>query len=79
MEYVKRDPLIGQFIILRGEDGRSKKAGQIKSKTEAGLYVVVMTYDASGPPHGELVAQGDLPGWELYLTESAWRKAFTQN
>jgi len=72
----QRDPLIGQFFIVRATDGRPMKAGRIRSRTLDGEYEV--TVYGTGTPRGEVAtsAQMATDKWELYLNETNWRRAF---
>jgi len=76
MEHTKRDPLIGQFFIVRDAEGRPVKAGRIRSRTLDGEYDV--TVYTSGNPRGELAstARMEAERWELYISETNWRRAF---
>jgi hypothetical protein len=79
MQQVKKDPLVGNWFIVRGEHGRPKKAGRINSRTEDGEYIVRVWFDADGgPQHGETVPRGRLTaeGWLLFTNEASWRTAF---
>ena len=78
MQHTKRDPLVGNWFIVRGQDGRPMKAGRINTKTEDGDYVVRVTFDENAPAYGEIVCPSRLrsEGWFLYTNESSWRTAF---
>jgi hypothetical protein len=70
-----RDPLVGQFVIVRAADGRPTRAGRIRSRTIDGNYqVTVMT----NPRHGEVVTEAQMAAeqWEFFINEGDWRRAF---
>jgi hypothetical protein len=78
MQDLKRDPLVGNWFIVRDARGQPRQAGRINSKTGTGDYLVRMTFDAGGPSHGETVAPARLThdGWLLFSNEASWRAAF---
>ncbi len=70
-----RDPLVGQFVIVRGPHGAPVKAGRIRSRTPDGNYqVTIMTT----PPHGEVVTEVQMAAeqWEFHIDEGNWRRAY---
>jgi len=77
MQDTRRDPLVGQFFIVRDEHGQPTKAGRIRSRTLDGEYNV--TVYGQGAPRGELMstARMEAERWELYISEQNWRRAFT--
>jgi hypothetical protein len=78
MQQTRRDLLVGNWFIVRDEQGEPRTAGRINSITESGEYVVRVWFNADGTPsHGETVPPAELRGWLLFTNESSWRKAFT--
>jgi hypothetical protein len=73
----QRDPLIGQFFIVRNVEGQASKAGRIRSRTPDGLYNVTV-YTSKDGARGELanVARMESEGWELFINETHWRHAY---
>jgi hypothetical protein len=79
MQHTQRDPLVGAFYIVRGEDGKPTKAGRVNTKTEAGDYIVRVWFSATGSaPYGETVPPTAVRGWFLYTNETSWRAAFAR-
>lgn len=75
----KRDPLIGNFFIVRDEDGTPIVAGRIRNRTVDGEYNV--TIYGQGGPRGELAstARMEAEQWELHINETNWRRAYASN
>jgi len=78
MQDTRRDPLVGQFFIVRDEHGQPTKAGRIRSRTLDGEYEV--TVYGTGAPRGEVAASAQMATdrWELYINETNWRRAFAR-
>ena len=78
MQQTKRDPLIGQFFIVRSQGGQPVKAGRIRSRTLDGQYEV--TVYTGGPPRGEITTSAQMAAdkWELHINETNWRSAYAR-
>src|SRR5438046_1383067 len=66
MEQAKRDPIIGNYFIVRDGEGKTIKAGRIRNRTVDGEYNV--TIYGQGEPRGELAgtARMEAERWELF-------------
>jgi hypothetical protein len=75
-----RNPLVGQYILVRDPAGHPARAGRIRGVTPSGEYLVTI-YVSGKPPRGEVVtpARMDAERWELYIDEKAWRGAYTRS
>jgi hypothetical protein len=71
-----RDPLIGQYYISRDESGAVVKAGRIRDKS--GDMFLLTVYEANGSRRGEIVEPATMTGWELYIDELNWRRAYSR-
>ena len=73
-----RDPLVGNWFIVRDPTGRPIKSGRIRNRTLDGHYnVTVYTEDG---PRGELATEAEMAAgkWELHIGEAGWRKSYAQ-
>ena len=75
----RRDPLVRQFFIIPGDDGRPARAGQIKTVTSAGDYVCAV-WLGSSVAHAVTVSPHTLTGdrWMLFQHEADWRMAYAK-
>lgn len=71
-----RDPLIGQYFISRDESGAAIKLGRVRDKT--GDMFLLTVYEANGSRRGEIVEPAHMTGWELYIDEVNWRRAYSR-